>query len=32
MVDRDAARLQRILRQIEREAIGVVERERGLAL
>src|SRR5262249_22693440 len=31
-VDRDAARLQRVLRQIKREAKGVIERERGLAL
>src|SRR5581483_9923935 len=31
-VDADAARLQRVLREVEREAVGVVERERGLAL
>ncbi len=32
LVDADAARLQRVLRQIEREAIGVVQRERGVAV
>ena len=31
-VDRDAARLERVLGEIERKAVGVVERERGLAL
>src|SRR3954471_10235501 len=31
-VDADAARAERVLRQIEREAVGIVERERGLAL
>src|SRR5581483_10042747 len=31
-IDADAARPQRILRQIEGKAIGVVKRERGLAL
>src|SRR6478752_8873354 len=30
-VDGDAARLERILRQVEGKAVGVVERERGLA-
>ena len=30
-VDADAARLQRVLRQVEREAVGVVEREGRLA-
>jgi len=30
-VDRDAARAQRILGEIERESVGVVEREGGLA-
>ena len=30
-VDRDAARAQRVLRQVEREAEGVVELERGVA-
>ena len=32
LVDADAARLQRVLRQVEREAIGVVQRERGIAV
>ena len=31
-VDGDAARLERVLGQVERKAVGVVERERGLAL
>ena len=31
-VDADAARPQRVLGQIERKAVGVVERERGLAV
>src|SRR5262249_58505684 len=31
-IDGDAARLERVLRQVERKAIGVVERERGLAV
>ena len=31
-VDADAARLQRVLRQVEREAVGVVELEGGLAV
>ena len=30
-IDRDAARLQRVLRQVEREAIGVIELEGGVA-
>ena len=32
LVDADAARLQRVLRQVQREAIGVVQRERGVAV
>src|SRR5581483_2587041 len=31
-IDADAARTQRILGQVEREAVGVVQRERGLAV
>ena len=31
-IDADAARAQRVLRQVERKAIGVVEREGGLAV
>ncbi|MHC2377648.1 hypothetical protein ACVIHA_002023 [Bradyrhizobium liaoningense] len=32
LVDADAARLQRVLRQVEREAVGVVEREGDVAV
>ncbi len=32
LIDADAARFQRILRQVERETIGVVEREGGVAV
>src|SRR6266702_5021449 len=32
LVDADAARLQRVLRQIKRKAVGVIQRERGVAV